>query len=233
MQGLPLSAHRRVASSRMRLVFRAAILILFGVGGLAFAPPTRAVMPGSAMPVSRLQRPFGLAPHSMSVAQRAARPPRRRSRVSRETLIAKGLAGAALTRLAAASPSMAVLAAALLWLTILAPVMAVEALLLTLLLCVCGAASYWPANLFVFAIGAGGFGGYVQGALIWWETRVREAKIRQASKASGGRKMRRRDARRKAQETTSQEVETPEDGSAGLVALLAGTLTAAIVGALP
>ena len=156
--------------------------------------------------------------------------------MSRETLLVKGLAGAVLIRLAAASPTMALFAAILLWMTILAPVMAVEALLLTLLLCVCGASNYWPANLFVFAIGCGGFAGYVQGVLIWWETRVREAKSRRASgiaSGSAGGSARRRDARRKAREAEYQEVETPEDGSAGLVALLVGTLTASIIGALP
>jgi hypothetical protein len=146
-------------------------------------------------------------------------------RSNREALIAKGLAGAVLLRVAAASAGWALVAAVLMAVTVVAPVIAVEAVLLALAFVATGLANYWPINLVVFAFGSAGLAGCLQGVLVWWEARRAAAARRRGEKAP------RRN--RREEEAARPSRSTPEDGSAGLVALLIGTLTASIVGALP
>lgn len=149
----------------------------------------------------------------------------------REVLIAKGIAGAALLRVAASSQTAAISAFFAMAIVIVTPVLAVEAMLLAMLMVVIGAASYWPANLMVAALGAVGVGGALNGLLQSWERlqRRRDAKRAAAERrrpTAAPRPPTRREARPPAERLD-------DDGSASLVALLVGALTAAIVGALP
>ena len=148
-----------------------------------------------------------------------ARP--RTRRFKREILLAKGISGAVLIRLAAISPIAAVASMLGLFAMILAPVVAVEAMLLAGLLVICGAANYWPVNIVTAALGAAGAAGCLYGNVVWWETRRAAAARRRAAKQ--GRHIRQGE----------RIVETPEDDSAGLVALVVGAISAAIIGALP
>ena len=74
--------------------------------------------------------------------------------LKREVLIAKGLAGFALVRLAYSSRVAAAFAAVLMTLVVISPVVAIEAMLLAWLLIVVGASSYWPTNLVTMGPGA-------------------------------------------------------------------------------
>jgi len=145
-------------------------------------------------------------------------------RIGRETLLAKGLAFLALLRFAYRSPLNAALAIIFGCVVVVAPVVAVEAVLFSSLLCLLGTASYWPANIFVFAMSTAGVAGAVNGCLVWWEARQAAAR-----RGVGGKRRRRR--RRQGSARDSESV--PEDESAGLLILTIGTITAAIVGALP
>lgn len=146
----------------------------------------------------------------------------------REVLIAKGVAGAALLRVAASSQTAAVSAFLAMILVAITPVIAVEAILLAALLCVTGLASYWPTNLLAMSLGAVGVGGAVNGLMVSWG-RYRQSRN---SKRSDGKRGDVASARqRRAKEELGEQMD--DDGSAGLVALTVGALTAAIVGALP
>ena len=153
----------------------------------------------------------------------------------REMLVAKGLAGAALLRLAYSSRPAAILAAVLMGLVVITPVVAVEAVLLTLLLIFLGAANYWPSNLMVMGLGTFGFAGVVNGLIMFWEKRRAPKPPTARPRASTP-----EEAVSEAFRDTSRPPPRPpradrddDDGSGGLVALLIGALTAAIVGALP
>ena len=128
-----------------------------------------------------------------------------------------------LLRYAYNSPGAAVLAVFLAFVLVISPVVAVEALLLSGLLCLIGVASYWPSNIFVYAISTAGVAGCVNGCIMWWEKRQQRARSRQ----------RQRGQRKPKGEKPSTVGTIPEDDSAGLVALALGAVTAAIVGALP
>ena len=150
----------------------------------------------------------------------------------REVLIAKGVAGAALLRVAASSQTAAVSAFLAMILVAITPVIAVEAILLAALLCVTGLASYWPTNLLAMSLGAVGVGGAVNGLMVSWG-RYRQS--RNSKRSDGKRGDKRGDVasarQRRAKEELGEQMD--DDGSAGLVALTVGALTAAIVGALP
>ena len=134
-----------------------------------------------------------------------------------EALFVRGIAFALLLRLAAYSQSTALLSVLVAPSIIVAPVVAIESLLLTVLLVVLGAASYWPTNLLVMGTGALGFAGVVSGVMTWWEER-KERKER------SGRKKPTKPPKKK---------RTDDDESGNLVALTIGAITAAIIGALP
>lgn len=159
------------------------------------------------------------SPVAAVASPRDARDYRGGSPPSKEALVAKGLAGAFLLRIAATSQLAAVGAALGLATVIVAPVAAVESLLVAAVLCFCGIANYWPMNFFAHVAGVGGLGGCVYGVCVWWD------KLQ-----SPGRRRRQR-----AQKRAKRQVEDtiPDDGSGGLVALTVGALTAAVIGALP
>ena len=93
-----------------------------------------------------------------------------------------------------------------------APVIAIEAMLLALLLVVTGASNYWPTNLVAALLGTGGAASALHGILVRWQT----------PRGVGG------DGA-----VPAEPPERIEDGSGGLVALVVTALAAAIVGALP
>jgi hypothetical protein len=142
---------------------------------MARAPPRSAMLLGalsvtltcaSALNIAPVCRPPCLhLPHRPCLREVSPRslPPtaraisrRRPTGQKRETLLAKGLAGAVLLRIAAFSRGAAFAAAMAAPLIVIAPVVAVESLLLTVLLLVTGAASYWPTNLLAMATGSVG-----------------------------------------------------------------------------
>ena len=179
-------------------------------GGCSFSPivppPTRSRLRGAVAADSR----------AMPAPSRG---------VQREPLIAKGFAGILLLRFAYQSALSAAMAIVLGFVTVVSPVAAIEAVLLAGLLCLLGTASYWPANIFVFALAIGGGAGCANGCLMWWERR-RDAALH------GGRR-RRRNRKARVQRQPSFDASVPEDDSAGLLALTIGAITASIVGALP
>ena len=159
----------------------------------------------------------------------------RRRRLSKEALVAKGLASAALLRLAYYSRACALAASLMLPVVIVSPVIAIEAILLTVVLCACGVASYWPANVGVFALGTAGVAGCLNGVIVFWEGRKQRRREAIAARRSGRRVAARgeRASRSSQKPRDAQEETVPDDGSGGLVVLLISALTAAIVGALP
>ena len=136
-----------------------------------------------------------------------------------EALVARGIAGAVLLRIAASSRAAALVALVASPFVVIAPVVAVEALLFTLILVITGAASYWPANLVAMGMGAIGAGGCVNGLLVWWSERY-------------GRPPKRRKLPDDPLQNTRGK-RTDNDDSGNLVALTIGAITAAILGALP
>lgn len=150
-----------------------------------------------------------------------------RDRANRhEALIARGIAGVVLLRAAAASQAAAVYALVASLVVLVTPILALEAILLTGLFVVTGAANYWPMNLFTMLLGAAGGGGALHGVMQWWERQAARRGGRDAGKATRKRTESRGDAQRLTPDAS-------EDGSGGLIVLVITTLTAAIVGALP
>ena len=135
-----------------------------------------------------------------------------------ETLLAKGIAGAALVRIAYHSQTAAIIASVIAPILVLAPVVAVEAVLLAGLMMVTGIASYWPANLLAMGMGSVGLAGCVNGVAMWWERRRSGRQTRKLPKEPL------RDARGERKD---------DDDSGNLVAFTIGALAAAILGALP
>ena len=175
------------------------------------------------------------APPLMGMAKAIPRrQARSKRRLSKEALAAKGFASAALLRLAYSSPAWALASSLMLPIVIVSPVIAIEAILLTAALCFSGIASYWPANVGVFALGTAGVAGCLNGVIIFWEGRLQRRRDRVAARnrrralARGDRTS---DTSRQARD--AEEDTVPDDGSGGLVVLLVSALTAAIVGALP
>jgi hypothetical protein len=147
----------------------------------------------------------------------------------REVLLAKGIAGAVLLRVAATSQGAAIGASLMMLIVAITPVLAVWAMLLTAFMMFIGAASYWPTNLVAMCLGAVSVGGALNGMIVSWERmaqRRRSARGERRPSASRDRKARDR-------LPVEEREREDDDGSAGLVALLVGALTAAIVGALP
>ena len=101
----------------------------------------------------------------------------------------------------------------------LAPVVAVECLLLTAILVITGASSYWPTNLFTVGAGAVAGIGCINGVMLWLQAR------------SGRRPE--DPPRRKRRKPKSRGKRVDDDESGSLVALTAGAIAAAIIGALP
>jgi len=169
--------------------------------------------------------------HRSPAIRASARPVQRQSK--REALLAKGIAGAALLRVAASSQAAAISASLAMAVVVVTPVLAVEAMLLAMLLVVVGAANYWPANLMVACLGAVGVGGALNGLIVSWEklqqrrASRRDAAVRRRPTVAYGTPVRESDGAR------SDGERMDDDGSGSLVALLVGALTAAIVGALP
>lgn len=139
-----------------------------------------------------------------------------------EALFAKGIAYAALLRMAAYSQTACLAAIFVAPLIVFAPVVAVESLLFTAILVFTGAASYWPCNLFAVGAGAAGFIGCFNGLMLRFEARSRQRAEAAAPNAKKKKKRRR-----------SRGHRSDDDESGSLVALTAGALVAAIVGALP
>lgn len=159
---------------------------------------------------------------SSAAVARPAGGRRAQRRFGREALAAKGVAGMVLLRFAYSSPLSAALAIALSFVVAVAPVGSVEAVLLAGLLCLLGTASYWPANVLVYALSSAGAAGCLNGCLMWWEKRRRQSKPGQ----------RRGDRRSKKDRLSNAPDTVPEDESGGLLALAAGAILAAIFGAL-
>ena len=193
-------------STEMRAI--AAVLLACAAASSAFAPQPTLRPHAIRAAVARVQPPY--AQDASAAIQRRRGLKRRKD----EALFVKGIAGAALLRLAASSRMAAFAAAIAAPLIVVGPPPAVEALLLSALLTVVGAASYWPTNLVVMGLGAYGFIGCANGLLVWWESRTR---VR---------------ARRK-KKRVKRRTRSDDDGSGDLVALTIGALTAAILGALP
>ena len=169
--------------------------------------------------ILRAPLPILAAAESLSsdFAPRRRRKEKRIKGRKRETLLAKGIAGAALVRIAYHSQTAAFIATVVAPILILAPVVAVEAVLLSGLMMVTGIASYWPANLLAMGMGSVGLAGCVNGVAMWWEKR-RSAKPRKLPRDPL------RDARGERKD---------DDDSGNLVAFTIGALTAAILGSLP
>ena len=200
---------------------RAVVLLLLCAGSAAFVFPTKL-----SLQQQRVSKPFvagGMAAGSRctsvnAVMDSVGRQPEPQRQSKREQLIAKGLAGLVLLRYAYSSPWAAVLAILLGFVVIISPVMAIEAILLAGVCCLLGVSAYWPSNFFVFLVGSAGIAGCLHGCLVWWGTRMENR-----HKRDDGRTLK-----------TSRPVgSVPEDESGGLVALVAGALAAAIIGALP
>ena len=100
----------------------------------------------------------------------------------------------------------------------IAPVPAVEAILIATLLVITGAASYWPTNLVAMGLGVSGAAGCLNSVLVWWETR---------------RTPEQRAAARRPPATKNRGPREDDDGSGSLVGLTIGAIAAAIIGALP
>lgn len=165
---------------------------------------------------------------------RMAMPQRQRSS-KREVLLAKGIAGAVLLRIAASSQTAAIGAVLMMAVVIVTPVLAVWAMLLTAFMMFIGAASYWPTNLLAMCLGTVGVGGALNGVIISYEKYMQR---RAPDRATNGKQQRvaaspasRRS--RRDEPVDGRKPREDDDGSGGLVALLLGALTAAIVGALP
>lgn len=226
----------------------AALLILSLASTSAFSAatlaPRRALCPACG-PSTRA--PALVSRTSSAAASRGASDGRgddaeqRRRRLKREMLFVKGVAGAALLRLAYSSFPLFLTALVGFGVLIISPVIAVEAILLAVLLCSVGIASYWPANLAVFALGTAGTGGCVHGCITFLGDRQR--RNRRAAGSGGGRRRTSSSRQRRSLLTDGDDAgsaarrdevaDVPEDGSGGLVALTLTALTAAIVGALP
>jgi len=176
---------------------------------------------GASSSLTRTQWRLPAGISSAAVA-RPAGGRRAQRRFGREALAAKGVAGMVLLRFAYSSPLSAALAIALSFVVAVAPVGSVEAVLLAGLLCLLGTASYWPANVLVYALSSAGAAGCLNGCLMWWEKRRRQSKPGQ----------RRGDRRSKKDRLSNAPDTVPEDESGGLLALAAGAILAAIFGAL-
>lgn len=156
---------------------------------------------------------------------------RRNHQSKREVLLAKGIAGAALLRLAATSQTAALGATVMMFVVAITPVIAVWAMLLTAFMMFIGAASYWPTNLLAMCLGAMSVGGALNGMIVKYEMFMQ----RRASKRERDDQRPGANSKQKSPDSGRADpaLRDDEDGSAGLVALLVGALTAAIVGALP
>jgi hypothetical protein len=220
---------------------------LLALAACAFSPHPGGIS-GYASPVlsaaCRSNRPCivpraSRLPLASVAASKQQRQPRGRKR---ETLLAKGAAGALLVRVAYQSQTAAICAATAGIVVATSPVIAVEAMLLAALLVVFGAAKYWPTNFLAMILGVAGAAGALNDAIMRWE---RMSARRAAKRAQRSQKRRpplffirrrreRRTLEREAERNDARvELRDDDDGSAGLVALLFGAIAAGIFGALP
>lgn len=102
----------------------------------------------------------------------------------------------------------------------LAPVGAIEAILATAVLVLCGAAKYWPINFLAGALGAGALVGIMNAMLVWLGDRQ-------------ARRPRKRRSRRKEQEGGAGLNGEATDSPLALITLVFGALLASVIGALP
>jgi hypothetical protein len=193
-------------------------LMLTSTAAFAPGPPLRSLTTPPLLVHQQARAPRAAAPVQLAQQYRQSK---------REVLLAKGIAGAVLLRVAATSQVAAIGASIMMLIVAITPVLAVWAMLLTAFMMFIGAASYWPTNLVAMCLGTVGVGGALNGMIVSWERMVQRRRATRAP-ATGGRKQKRDRAR-----TRDSEEREDDDGSAGLVALLVGALTAAIVGALP
>ena len=178
---------------------------------------------------SLTRTPWRIAGISSAAVARPAGGKRAQRSFGREALATKGVAGMVLLRFAYSSPLSAALAIALSFVVAVAPVGSVEAVLLAGLLCLLGTASYWPANVLVYALSSAGAAGCLNGCLMWWEKRRQQSSQVKSSKPG----QRRGDRRSKKVDRLSNAPDTvPEDESGGLLALATGAILAAVFGAL-
>ena len=139
---------------------------------------------GASSSLTRTQWRLPAGISSAAVA-RPAGGRRAQRRFGREALAAKGVAGMVLLRFAYRSPLSAALAIVLSFVVAVAPVGSVEAVLLAGLLCLLGTASYWPANVLVYALSSAGAAGCLNGCLMWWEKRRQQSsQVKQARPTS-------------------------------------------------
>lgn len=183
---------------------------------LLFAAAFTPLLPRAPLPL--IAAPAHVRCTPLPIAQFADAPRRQPVRGrKRETLLAKGIAGAVLLRVAYSSRAAFFAASLAAPIIAVAPVVAVEALIFTALLVVTGAASYWPTNLVAMSAGAAGFAGCFNSVMVFFEKRS----------------IRRRETKLAATKRKPRRSKVDDDGSGDLVALTIGAIAAAIIGALP